>query len=114
MSGHHEWSAIRREGGYDPTEEAYIEEGRRAYRVVNAIAALRDLEDDAKWYGRHHMQPVAEPRVSEIERAEDEYLDTLAWFVADMGGRLEVVAVFPDERILLTRPEPEIDTTDAP
>lgn len=81
---------------------------------MQAIADLRDVDNDEKWYSRHTMQPVATPRVSMVALTEDEYLDTLAAYVADMGGRLEIVAVFPDERILLTRPEPDVDKTDPP
>lgn len=88
----------------DPMRRVRVERIRRAMDDTQTIARLRDVDNDEKWYARHTMQPVAHPRLSTIERAEDEYLDTLAAYVADMGGRLEVVAVFPDEHILLTRP----------
>lgn len=100
----HKWSDIRRKTENNPASQARMERIRRAMDDVQAIAKLRDVDNDEKWSARHALQPVAEPRVSTIERAEDEYLETLAAYIADMGGRLEVAAVFPDERILLTRP----------
>jgi transcriptional regulator with XRE-family HTH domain len=39
---------------------------------------------------------VSQPNISKIERNDDLYLSTLGGYVAALGGRLEVRAVFPD------------------
>jgi len=44
---------------------------------------------------------VSQPNVSRIESEEDLYLSTLARYVAALGGRLEINAVFDDETISL-------------
>jgi hypothetical protein len=49
---------------------------------------------------------VSELSDSEVELEEDLYLRTLARYVAALGGRLDVVAVFPEETIAL-RQEPD-------
>jgi transcriptional regulator with XRE-family HTH domain len=50
---------------------------------------------------------VSQPNVSRIERGDDLYLSTLARYVAALGGRLELRAVFPEETVTLLRePEP--------
>ncbi|HUO72287.1 MAG TPA: XRE family transcriptional regulator [Solirubrobacteraceae bacterium] len=46
---------------------------------------------------------VSQPNISRIEREDDVYLSTLARYVQALGGRIEVVAVFPDERITVLR-----------
>ena len=42
---------------------------------------------------------VAQPNVSRLERATDPHLSTLVDFIEALGGRLELAAVFDDERI---------------
>lgn len=46
---------------------------------------------------------VSELDGSEVESEEDLYLGTLARYVAALGGRLEVQAVFADETITIRR-----------
>lgn len=42
-----------------------------------------------------------QPAVSAMERTEDNKISTIRSVVESMGGRLEVVAVFDDERIAI-------------
>jgi hypothetical protein len=44
---------------------------------------------------------VSQPNISRIEQEEDVYLSTVARYVAALGGRLEVRAVFGEETITL-------------
>jgi hypothetical protein len=44
--------------------------------------------------------------VAETDDEEDVYVATLARYVAELGGRLEVRAVFPDEIVTLLRLPP--------
>ncbi|MDP9374107.1 MAG: helix-turn-helix domain-containing protein, partial [Chloroflexota bacterium] len=50
---------------------------------------------------------VSQANVSRIEHQEDLYLSTLRDYVAELGGRLEIAAVFPDETIICTPPSRE-------
>lgn len=47
---------------------------------------------------------VTQGNVSRIERRDDVYLSTLSSYLAALGGRLEVSAIFPDRTIILTVP----------
>jgi transcriptional regulator with XRE-family HTH domain len=44
---------------------------------------------------------VTQPNISRIEQEDDVYLSTLARYVAALGGRLEVRAVFEDETVTI-------------
>jgi transcriptional regulator with XRE-family HTH domain len=46
---------------------------------------------------------TSQARISQIERGEDLYLSTLSGYVSAMGGKLKVVAEFPDETVTLTK-----------
>lgn len=46
---------------------------------------------------------VVDEELSDVDRREDLYLAALARFVAALGGRIEVRAVFDDEEILVRR-----------
>jgi DNA-binding XRE family transcriptional regulator len=41
---------------------------------------------------------VSQGNVSELERRDDLFLSTLRGYVESLGGRLEIAAVFPDEK----------------
>jgi hypothetical protein len=49
---------------------------------------------------------VSEPTSSEVSVGDDLYLGSLGRYVAALGGRIEVAAVFPDETITVRR-EPD-------
>ena len=49
---------------------------------------------------------AADDRLSEAERREDLYVSSLGHFVAALGGRIEVRAVFDDHAVLVRR-EPD-------
>lgn len=44
---------------------------------------------------------VRQPAVSELERSEDPRLSSIRAFIGALGGRIEVFAVFDDERVAL-------------
>lgn len=46
---------------------------------------------------------AVDERLSEDERREDLYLSALTYYVAALGGRVEVRAVFDDEAIVVRR-----------
>jgi transcriptional regulator with XRE-family HTH domain len=47
---------------------------------------------------------ISQARISQMEHGEDLYLSTLSTYVAALGGRLEIRAVFPEETVILTEP----------
>jgi predicted transcriptional regulator len=44
---------------------------------------------------------VSQSNISQLERGADPRLSTVANYVDALGGKLELVAVFDDERILI-------------
>jgi DNA-binding XRE family transcriptional regulator len=56
---------------------------------------------------------VSQPNVSRIEQEEDVFLSTLPRYGAELGGHLEVLAVFPEETITVLREPGPAKTTSA-
>ncbi|SRR5712692_11112601 len=84
----------------DPVARAEIEIYKRAMDDVLALAAVREQcgvtqKEVAATLG------VSQANVSRIEHEEDLYLSTLRDYVAALGGRLELTAVFPDQAVQL-------------
>jgi len=90
-------------------QRALNEERVEAYRrLLDAEIRLNDLR---RRRGLSQAEvaralEVSQPNVSRIEQEDDVYLSTLARYVAALGGRLEVSAVFPEETVaLLSAPD---------
>ena len=86
-----------------PEAAATVEAYKAAMRDMLAIEQLRA--------GRHLTQEqvaqalgVSQANVSQIEHQDNIYLRTLSSYIAALGGRLEVRAVFPDETVVLALP----------
>ncbi|MGH2534443.1 MAG: helix-turn-helix domain-containing protein [Thermomicrobiales bacterium] len=103
MSGRHPWSEIRDKLREDPAMEARINEYKRAMDDVLRLAELRNQHGKTQTQLAETMG-VSQARVSQIESAENPYLETLREYVEALGGELEVRAVFPDETVTLVVP----------
>jgi transcriptional regulator with XRE-family HTH domain len=79
----------------DPVRREGMEEHRRAMSDALALAKLREERGLTQTAVAAGMK-VSQRNVSRIEHEEDVYLSTLRGYVAALGGRLEVNAVFPD------------------
>jgi DNA-binding XRE family transcriptional regulator len=84
----------------DPARAARVDAIRHAMEDALALAEIRNLreltqEDIANAIG------VSQANVSRVERENDLYLSTLQRYVEALGGRLEVAAVFDDERVAI-------------
>lgn len=97
MSGHRSFKELREAFVADPARREKVERLGRAYDAVIALHQLREASgltqaDLAGQLG------VSQPNVSKIEGSgADLKLSTLAGYLAALGGRLEVRAVFPDQ-----------------
>jgi transcriptional regulator with XRE-family HTH domain len=73
-----------------------VEEQHAAYeRTLSEIRRARTLTQTQLAKALH----VSQAQVSRIENQTDLYLSTLESYLEAMGGRLELVAVFDDERV---------------
>lgn len=99
------WDELKAEWGVTPEEQARMEVG--AARLVDQVRAHRLAEvrrrqhvtqtDLAKSMG------ITQARVSNIERGDlrRSEVDTLAAYVAALGGKLKIVADFGEESLIL-------------
>ena len=86
--------------GEGPLNDARVELYSRLMEAQERIALARYAR------GATHETVLAaldaaETEPSDDERREDLYLSSLAVYLAELGGRLELRAVFEDESILL-------------
>src|SRR5919109_1573352 len=83
---------------FTPAQRARVE--ARAQELIEEELTLRDLRQ-AQHLTQERMAAllgVEQENVSRIERRADLLLSTLASYVAAMGGKLRLIAEFPDRR----------------
>ena len=82
----------------DPRRRERVEQHKRAIMAALELAAVREARDITQ-EEMANVMAVSQANVSRIEHQGDLYLSTLSGYVAALGGRLEVNAVFPDETL---------------
>ncbi len=95
MSGHRKFSELRAAIEADPVRRARLTQHVEAMRDVLALSELRKARGATQSAVAQALE-VTQANVSRLEHEEDVYLSTLRSYVAALGGRLEVTAVFPD------------------
>jgi transcriptional regulator with XRE-family HTH domain len=97
MAGRHKWADLRRRG--TPEQEAQAR-ARTEAELAAYGQTLRELRQARAFTQVQLAQSTgtAQNEISRIERRTDLYLSTLLRFVAALGGRLELHAVFEDRR----------------
>jgi DNA-binding XRE family transcriptional regulator len=86
----------------DPKRSARIDAYKRAIRDGLALGELREGRGDTQAAVAEKLG-TSQANVSRIERQDDLYLSTLSGYVAALGGRLELRAVFDDQTVDLVR-----------
>ena len=99
MAGHRAWREVRRVDDSSPEAQAY----RSAIGDALALAEIRARRGLTQVDVARVLQ-TSQASVSKIERRDDLYLSTLRGFVEALGGRLELAAVFPEGRIVISGP----------
>jgi DNA-binding Xre family transcriptional regulator len=84
----------------DPKRAERVDEHKRAIADSLGLGELRAHRDATQVSVAENIG-ISQARVSTIERQEDLYLSTLDGYVAALGGKLEVRAVFDDETVEL-------------
>lgn len=93
MSGHNSFSRLREQIESDPVRRERMEETRQAYDALLTLADLRRSQGLTQTE-LAEMLGVSQPNVSKIEHGEEVHLSTLGGYIAALGGRLEVRAIF--------------------
>ena len=84
----------------DPVERERIEEMKRAGRIALALGRLCDGPSDER--SAESEESAAVPAQGyQIQEEDSLFLATLKDHIEELGGRLEIVAVFPDRRVPL-------------
>lgn len=94
----------------DPVNRLIMDEIGRAMDTALILGRLRD-EHAASAARRAHDTAATPKAATSIKQCEGEYLAALRAYVEDLGGTLEIAAVFPDQRVLI---EPAATAGEAP
>ena len=87
------------------TEAGPERRARQAARrhAIETALALGQLRESLERSHSHGTEPstAADGSIARLERPDDLYLATLKYYVALLGGRLEVAAVFPEATVII-------------
>lgn len=117
MTGHRPWKEIRGAADRDPARRRRVEAARReaeneqiAYE--QSLAELRRARAFTQAQLAEALD-VPQSQISRIEHQAELYISTLARYLEAMGGHLELVGVFGDERVSLALGDLTPSTSDA-
>lgn len=99
MAGHSKWSEIRRE--VTPDLRARLDEIKAEMVAGERLAAIRSSVGLTQVEVASRLD-IAQGNVSQLERREDLLVSTLRQYVEALGGSLELAAVFPERRYVIT------------
>jgi predicted transcriptional regulator len=91
------WSDIR-DKRIAPADEPRLAKIREQMEAELALAALRKRRKASQAEIAKKLA-VSQSNVSQFERGGDPKISTVADYVGALGGKLELVAVFDDERV---------------
>jgi transcriptional regulator with XRE-family HTH domain len=98
------FNELRKQVRSDPERAARVMQHKAAIEAAMDLAELRRRGEHTQ-ADLARLMKVTQENVSRIERSaangESPYLSTLSRYVAALGGRLEVNAVFDDETVPL-------------
>ena len=103
MSRRHKWSDIRSMKERTPADEAYVAALKDAMIAIERLTQLRETRGVTQKEVARAWE-VSQGHVSRTERRDDIYLSTLASYVSALGGKLRLVAEFPDQQVELALP----------
>src|SRR5690349_13412159 len=90
----------------DPERRARIEQGERGLLDGLALSKLRDSSAATQEQDGDVSTPP-ETKVAHVDPGVDLYLSSLNDYITALGGRLEITAVFPGQRVSLVVPRGE-------
>ena len=93
------WKEVRKRA-VKPEDEPLIAREREALEAELRLAALRKRRKASQATIAKRLA-VSQSNISQLERGADPRLSTVASYVGALGGKLEIVAVFDDERVVL-------------
>ena len=99
MSGHHSFSGLTK--GLSSDRRERIEARKKELRAAMPLHELRQARAlTQKTVGE--ILNVNQPAVAKLERRTDMYVSNLRSFIKAMGGKLDIVARFPQGNVVIT------------
>lgn len=95
MSGRNSFGKLREKIESDPVRRKRAQETREAYDALLTLADLRRSRGLTQ-AELARLLGVSQPNVSKLEHGGEVQLSTLGDYIAALGGKLEVRAVFED------------------
>jgi transcriptional regulator with XRE-family HTH domain len=102
--------ALRAQIQADPQRRERVKQYERAIETALALGRLREARAVTQRELAARMA-VSQANVSRIEHEEDIYLSTLRTYIENLGGNLEINAVFPDATITIGTQDLRIQPT---
>jgi transcriptional regulator with XRE-family HTH domain len=96
------WRDVRKRA-VKAADEPYIKQGREAIRAELRLSSVRKQRKASQAAVAERLA-VSQSNVSQLERVGDPRLSTVADYIGALGGRLEIAAVFDDERVTIAGP----------
>lgn len=122
MAGHRPWKEIRGAADSDPVRRRRVEASRREAEGEQAayeqsLAELRRARAFTQAQLAEALD-VPQSQISRIEHQAELYISTLARYLEAMGGHLELIGVFGEQRVPLalgdlTHPADRAEDADA-
>ena len=99
MSGHHPFSTLTKES--TPERRQRIEAKKAELRVAMPLHELRQARVMTQ-KALSEILAVNQPAIAKMERRTDMYVSTLRSYIEALGGRLKIVAEFPEGEVAIT------------
>ena len=101
MSGHKPFKNLSDKLRSTPEGRAAVQREQQLVRDILALAQLRAVRGVTQ-VELARVWETSQANVSRVEHVEDMHLSTLRTYVAALGGRIEITAVFPIRRLRWT------------
>ena len=99
MSGHHPFSTLTKE--CTPERRRRIEAKKAELRAAMPLHELRQAQVMTQ-KALSEILAVNQPAIAKMERRTDMYVSTLRSYIEALGGRLKIVAEFPEGEVAIT------------
>ena len=99
MSGRHPFSELTRE--FTPERRRRVDAMKSALRKDMALHELRRARSLSQQDLARKLN-VNQPAIAKMERRADVYLSSLRSYIEAAGGRLKIIAEFPDGEVAIT------------
>ena len=99
MSGRHSFSKLTK--GFSPERRRRIDETKRELLVEMPLHELRRARALTQ-QELAQMLEVNQPAISKLEQRADVYISSLRSYIEAVGGKLKIVADFPEGEVTIT------------